>query len=226
MSYAEGSAPRAAISLPWLTHTHASLSGWRKVAKRIFDLLGAAVLFALSSPVLVVAAILVRMSGSGPVFFVQRRVGYRCRSFNMVKLRTMVEGAQHHERRLHEQQGDKLFFKPQADPRVTAIGRFLRKYSIDELPQLLNVLRGDMSLVGPRPLLEVDLERFPRQEQMRRFSVKPGLTGLWQVSGRSGLSDAQRLQLDLDYVDNWSQMLDCAILVRTIPAVLSGQGAT
>lgn len=219
MSYLES-------SLPIFARPHASRLGWRRFSKRLLDVLGGALLLLATLPILGTAAVLIKLTSKGKVFYVRKRVGYGCRSFDMYKLRTMIDGADQHEKQMHAVQNDRVFFKPEDDQRITRLGRLLRKLSIDELPQVFNVLRGDMSLVGPRPLLEVDLERFPRQEQLRRFSVKPGLTGLWQVSGRSRLSDDRRLELDLEYVDRWSPILDCAILARTIPAVLSGRGAT
>lgn len=194
--------------------------------KRPFDLVAAGLLLLVLAPVLLVAMLLVRLTSRGPALFVQERIGHRCRRFSMLKLRTMVDGAEHRQAELEARLGGKTFFKLEDDPRITRVGRLLRRYSIDEIPQLLNVLRGEMSLVGPRPLLPGDFEKFPRSRQMRRFAVKPGLTGLWQVSGRSLLDDADRLALDAEYVDRWSLALDCRILLRTIPAVLSGRGAT
>jgi lipopolysaccharide/colanic/teichoic acid biosynthesis glycosyltransferase len=194
--------------------------------KRAMDLIGAVLLLAALAPILMLALLLVKLTSPGPAIFVQRRIGHRCKQFGMFKLRTMVDGAEELEDELAGLQSRSTFLKIDNDPRVTSLGRFLRKYSIDELPQLCNVLRGEMSLVGPRPLLVCDFRKFPKQEQMRRFSVKPGLTGLWQVSGRSLCSDGERIQLDLDYVDAWHLWLDLRILLRTIPAVICGRGAT
>jgi lipopolysaccharide/colanic/teichoic acid biosynthesis glycosyltransferase len=143
----------------------------------------------------------------------------------MYKFRTMVHGAEQHESRLARAQADRTFLKIVGDSRITPLGRVLRRFSVDELPQLFNVLRGDMSLVGPRPLLRSDLHRFPRASLMRRFAMKPGISGLWQVSGRSLLADADRIRLDIDYVDNWSFGRDLAILARTIPVVVTAKGA-
>lgn len=193
--------------------------------KRALDVALASVLLILTGPVLLGAMALIRLTSRGPAIFRQSRVGYRCRTFPMLKLRTMVEGAAQHEEALAAKV-EGTFFKLEDDPRVTRLGRWLRRSSIDELPQLLNVLRGDMSLVGPRPLLLRDFRRYPKHAQMRRFSRPPGLTGLWQVSGRSETSDRERIRLDLEYVDHWSLWLDLKILSQTVPAVLSGRGAT
>jgi len=184
--------------------------------KRLADLLLASFGIVLTSPVFLVIAMLIKLSSRGPVIFAQRRAGLGGRPFTMYKLRTMHAGAEPSERELGVKDPD--------DPRVTPVGRFLRRSSIDELPQLFNVLRGDMSLVGPRPPLPEEVERYDRW-QRRRLSMRPGLTGLWQVSGRSELGFDECLRLDLLYIDNWSPWLDLKILVRTVPAVLSGRGA-
>lgn len=195
------------------------------LVKRATDVVFSLLLLALLSPVIAAAMLLIKLTSAGPVFFVQPRIGYRCAEFRMYKLRTMVNGAERLQDALASTRGG-TFLKLSADPRTTPLGRFLRKYSIDELPQLYNVLRGDMSLVGPRPLLICDLRNFPRHSQMRRFSMTPGITGLWQVSGRSALPDGDRLRLDLEYVDRWELSLDLRILFRTIPTVLTAKGAT
>lgn len=195
-------------------------------AKRAADLLAAAVLLLLAAPVLVATALIVKLTSRGPVLFVQKRVGLRCREFAMYKFRTMRQGAEREQDRLARAQSGRTFLKIERDPRITAVGRFLRHYSLDELPQLVNVLRGDMSLVGPRPVLPCDFDKFPKLDQLRRFSMPPGVTGLWQVSGRSACTDEQRIALDLTYVDRWSLGLDLSILARTVPVVLSGRGAS
>jgi lipopolysaccharide/colanic/teichoic acid biosynthesis glycosyltransferase len=195
------------------------------LAKRGLDVVVSGALLVLLAPLLVLVMIAIRLSSPGSVIFVQRRIGYRCAEFDMYKFRTMVDGAERHESRLARAQPDRTFLKIKDDPRTTPLGRVLRRYSIDELPQLCNVLRGDMSLLGPRPLLRSDLHRFPRASLMRRFAMKPGITGLWQVSGRSLLPDADRIRLDIDYVDNWSLTRDLAILARTIPVVVTARGA-
>jgi lipopolysaccharide/colanic/teichoic acid biosynthesis glycosyltransferase len=196
-------------------------------AKRLTDVAGAWVLLVLTLPVLAGAMLLIRLTSRGPALFVQPRIGYRCRQFPMLKLRTMMHGAEKQEAALAAARPEpRVFFKLENDPRVTRVGRWLRRTSIDELPQLVNVLRGEMSLVGPRPLLASDMRLYPRSAQMRRFSVKPGLTGLWQVSGRSRLSDEERIALDLEYVDHRSLALDARILLRTPSAVVRAEGAS
>ena len=194
--------------------------------KRAVDVLLATLLLLLTAPFMVLIALLIRLTSRGKALFVQPRVGFKCREFRMYKFRSMVDGAHRVERALANANGDQIFLKLAEDPRVTWLGKLLRKSSMDELPQLLNVLRGEMSLVGPRPLLLSDFEKFPRSAQMKRFGMKPGLTGLWQVSGRSRLPDVDRIRLDSEYVDTWSPWLDFKILLRTIPAVLRGDGAT
>jgi lipopolysaccharide/colanic/teichoic acid biosynthesis glycosyltransferase len=195
------------------------------IAKRTLDVIVSGALLVLFAPVFVLVIAAIRVSSRGPIFFVQRRIGYRCAEFDMYKFRTMVDGAERQEKQLLQAQSDRTFFKIQDDPRITRLGRLLRRSSIDELPQLLNVLRGDMSLVGPRPLLPSDLHRYPRASVMRRFAMKPGISGLWQVSGRSLLPDADRIRLDIDYVDNWSFSRDMALLAKTIPVVVTAKGA-
>lgn len=192
--------------------------------KRVVDVTVALALIVLLAPLFVLVALLIQATSRGPAIFRQERIGFRCNRFAMYKFRTMRQGAHQSEAALAEQEG-KAFLKIERDPRITPLGKFLRKYSIDELPQLFNVLEGTMSLVGPRPLLVSDLTRFPRRSQMRRFSVKPGLTGLWQVSGRSLLDDQARLELDRRYVSEWSLWLDLRILLRTVRVVLSGKDA-
>ena len=193
-------------------------------AKRVFDLSGALILILLFAPLFVLLIALIKLTSRGPAFFVQRRIGLRCNEFDMYKFRTMVVDAEHQQEILAAaRQSD--FFKLPGDPRITGLGRFLRRYSLDELPQLFNVLEGKMSLVGPRPLLVSDLQKFPLRGQMRRFSVRPGLTGLWQVSGRSSTSEEERMRLDREYVNRWSFWLDIKILARTLGAVISGRGA-
>ncbi|MDX1632761.1 MAG: sugar transferase [Thermoanaerobaculia bacterium] len=186
----------------------------------------AAVLLAVTAPILLAIMALIRLTSRGPALFVQDRIGHRCQVFRMYKLRTMIQGAEAMEDGLRDEQPGRRFFKLEDDPRVTRVGRWLRRTSLDELPQLINVLKGEMSLVGPRPLLLSDGHRFPRGQQLRRFSMRPGITGLWQVSGRSLTTDEERLRLDLEYVDRWSLGMDLGILLRTIPVVLSGRGAT
>lgn len=195
------------------------------VTKRVIDVVGSLLLITLSAPLMAVILILIKATSRGSAAFVQRRIGFRCNEFGMYKFRTMVADAEKLQPKLAESHAGG-FFKLHDDPRVTAIGRFLRRFSLDELPQLFNVLEGSMSLVGPRPLLVSDLEKFPLRGQMRRFSVKPGMTGLWQVSGRSLTTEQERMELDREYVNRWSLWLDLTILARTVMAVLTGRGAT
>ncbi len=191
--------------------------------KRAVDVVLAAIALALTAPLLLLAILAIRLESRGPAIFRQERAGWRGQPFRMLKLRTMVADASALEARLMRR--DRTFFKLSNDPRVTRVGRLLRRTSIDELPQLINVLRGEMSLVGPRPLLLTDLRNFPDSAHRVRFAMLPGITGLWQVSGRSSTTDAERLRLDRDYVQNWSLWLDLRILLKTLPAVVSSRGA-
>ena len=199
---------------------------YRLMVKRGFDLVAGSLMLLAAAPILLGAAVAVRLTSPGPVIFVQERYGLNKRRFRMFKFRSMVVGA---EQRLAEMEArnEKAgpIFKIRNDPRLTPVGRFLRRTSIDELPQLFNVLKGDMSLVGPRPMSLRDVGLFSEAWLMRRFSVRPGITGLWQVSGRSNLSFEDWITLDLKYIDEWSLMLDLGILLRTVPAVLRGSGA-
>jgi exopolysaccharide biosynthesis polyprenyl glycosylphosphotransferase len=198
----------------------------RVVIKRAIDIVTAVVGLVALSPLLLMCTVAIKMTSPGPVFFAQVRYGRNRRLFSMYKFRTMVQDAQSLQRLLeahNEAQGP--VFKIRRDPRVTPVGRLLRRLSLDELPQLINILKGDMSLVGPRPLPVRDVSRFSETWLMRRFSVKPGLTGLWQVNGRSDVDFDRWVRLDLDYIDNWSLSLDLRILAKTVPAVLKGSGA-
>jgi exopolysaccharide biosynthesis polyprenyl glycosylphosphotransferase len=207
------------------TYTGAS-ELWPRTAKRILDITGAMVALSLFSPILVMVAIAIKLTSPGSVFFLQERIGLNKRRFKIFKFRTMIPNAEKMMSQLEKQnEVTGPVFKMKNDPRITRIGKFLRRSSIDELPQLLNVLTGDMSLVGPRPLPVRDYEGFNEDWQRRRFSVKPGITCLWQVNGRSGISFNQWMLLDLQYMDEWSLWLDCKILAKTIPAVLRGSGA-
>lgn len=198
-----------------------------QVTKRVVDAVASGLAILALLPVFAVIAIAVKLDSRGPVFFVQDRVGLGRKRFRMVKFRTMFTDA---ETRLEELEAQNevrgAAFKMRNDPRVTRVGRMLRKLSLDELPQFFNVLVGDMSFVGPRPLPVRDFERFHEQWQKRRFSVKPGLTCLWQVHGRHEISFEHWMELDLQYIDNWSLKLDFEILLKTIPAVLRGSGAS
>lgn len=216
---------RKVCGLPLLHVSPLELRGARRVTKAVFDRAVATLLIVLIAPVLAGLAVAVKLSGPGPVLFRQRRVGLDGQVFPMLKLRTMETGA---ERRLTElvtaSDGNGVLFKMRLDPRVTRVGRVLRRYSLDELPQLFNVLRGEMSLVGPRPPLPSEVEKYG-PDMRRRFVVKPGLTGLWQVSGRSNLSWEESVRVDVHYVENWSLLLDLVILWRTLGAVVRGIGA-
>jgi lipopolysaccharide/colanic/teichoic acid biosynthesis glycosyltransferase len=192
--------------------------------KRLFDVTAATAAITLLSPLLLVLMLLIKLTSPGPLIFRQRRIGFRANQFDMYKFRTMYDGSHLKERELAATT-DSSFLKIRNDPRITPIGHFLRKYSLDELPQLFNVLEGTMSLVGPRPLLLSDLGRLPRRSPLGRFAMPPGLTGLWQVSGRSDCSELQRMRLDREYVDRWSLSLDFQILLRTIAVVMSGRGS-
>jgi exopolysaccharide biosynthesis polyprenyl glycosylphosphotransferase len=200
--------------------------GWPVFVKRGLDVtLSLAILLAIA-PILVVIALMIKLTSKGPVLFRQERIGRNKRRFLIYKFRTMVPNAEKLQpalERLNEAAGP--VFKIKNDPRITPIGRLLRRTSLDELPQLFNVLRGEMSLVGPRPLPVRDYEGFGQDWQRRRFSVRPGITCLWQVSGRSNIGFDRWMELDLRYLDEWSIWLDMKILARTIPAVLKGSGA-
>jgi exopolysaccharide biosynthesis polyprenyl glycosylphosphotransferase len=199
--------------------------GLPTVLKTVTDQVGALLLLAVLAPLFAFLAVAVRVSSPGPVIYRQTRVGRNNTHFSMWKFRTMVVGADRIRGDLEgANEHDGHMFKLRQDPRVTGVGRFLRRYSLDELPQLINVLLGHMSLVGPRPPLPEEVARYD-QVEMRRLSVKPGLTGLWQVSGRSDLSWHETVSLDLRYVDNWSWTWDVSVLVRTVRAVLDGRGA-
>ena len=200
--------------------------GWPSVIKTLLDIVISAAALVFLAPLFLLTAIAIRSEGKGSIFFSQERVGLNKRRFRMYKFRTMVTGAEGMQVELearNEVEGP--VFKIKDDPRITRVGRFLRKFSIDELPQLFNVLRGDMSLVGPRPLPVRDYNGFDQDRQRRRFSVRPGLTCLWQINGRCEVSFDHWMDLDMQYIDQWSLWLDLKILVKTIPAVLRGTGA-
>lgn len=212
--------------LPLIHVSTPKLTGGKKVAKRSFDILIAGTLVAALSPVFLLLALLVRFTDSGPVLYRQERIGLRGTTFNMLKFRSMRVNADADLHKLLDAQGsgDKPLFKIENDPRITPLGRILRKYSLDELPQLLNVLGGSMSLVGPRPQREGEVALYDDAAH-RRLYVSPGMSGLWQVSGRSNLSWDESIRLDLYYVENWSLMGDVVILLKTFKAVFSSTGA-
>jgi exopolysaccharide biosynthesis polyprenyl glycosylphosphotransferase len=225
--------PELIGDLPLLRVQRAGLYTTRsQVIKRSIDLLGSAAGLALLSPVLLLTALLIKLESKGPVFFIQERPGLHGRVFRIFKFRSMHHGsdtAAHREaqRKLiqegkpsgYDAEGKPIYGKVASDARVTRVGRFIRKTSIDELPQLINVLWGEMSLVGPRPAVLADVEDF-KDWHFRRHNIRPGLTGLWQVSGRSRLSFDEMVELDIKYIEEWSLMLDLRILLRTIPALL------
>lgn len=194
--------------------------------KRLIDIVVSGLALWMLAPVFAAVAVGIRLSSKGPVFFRQERVGLHGRHFNMLKFRSMVVNAEELKPLLakqNEQSGP--VFKMTRDPRVTAVGRFIRKYSIDELPQLVNVLRGDMSLVGPRPPVPSEVAQY-EPWQRRRLSVRPGITCIWQVSGRNQISFEEWMYLDMQYIDHWSLAEDLRLILRTVPVVLSGHGAS
>ena len=202
-------------------------SSWPRVVKQLMDLVGSFLALAFGWPIFALIALFIKLTSPGPVFFRQQRSGINGRPFTIYKFRTMVTNAEqlkHELATMNEMSGP--VFKLTNDPRITPIGKVLRKFSLDELPQLFNVLRGEMSLVGPRPLPVDEVKRFYDLAHRRRLSVKPGITCLWQISGRNNLSDFKEwVRLDLEYIDNWSLWLDFKILWLTLPAVLAGTGA-
>ncbi|HEY4015333.1 MAG TPA: sugar transferase [Polyangiaceae bacterium] len=194
--------------------------------KRAFDILASTIALALLSPLMLVVAFLIKATSRGSLLFKQNRVGLHGRAFHMLKFRSMVANAEELKARLmaqNEQQGP--VFKMRRDPRITAVGRFIRKYSIDELPQLINVLRGEMSIVGPRPPIPSEVEKYEAW-QRRRLSVRPGLTCVWQVSGRNQISFEEWMYLDMQYIDHWSLAQDFQLILKTVPVVLTGRGAS
>jgi exopolysaccharide biosynthesis polyprenyl glycosylphosphotransferase len=216
---------RPVDGLPMLHVEHPRLSGASRMVKTVFDRVGAAAGLVLLAPVLLGICAAVLRDSPGPVLFRQVRVGKGGREFVIYKFRTMHDGAEQRRGELAgRNDNDGVLFKMRDDPRITRVGRVLRRFSLDELPQLLNVLRGDMSLVGPRPPLPEEVAAYPA-DMRRRLAVSPGLTGLWQVSGRSDLSWEEAVRLDLRYVENWSFSLDCVILARTLSAVCRSSGA-
>jgi exopolysaccharide biosynthesis polyprenyl glycosylphosphotransferase len=207
------------------TVPHRSTDGWRAVVKRGIDIVVAAIALAVLVPFVVLVAIAIKLDSKGPVFFAQTRVGKDRRKFQFYKFRSMCQDAERVRASLvHLNEASGPIFKITRDPRITRVGRFLRRSSLDELPQLINVLKGDMSLVGPRPPLPQEVEHY-NDRAMERLSVIPGMTCLWQVNGRSNLSFEQWVDLDLEYIAKRSLWLDFVILLRTVPAVLTARGA-
>lgn len=211
---------------PLLTITSGPRDGWQYLAKRAIDFILATMLIILTFPLMILAAIAIKLTSPGAVFFTQERVGFNKRVFRLYKFRTMVAGADKLQSKLEDlNEMDGPVFKIQNDPRITKIGRWLRKMSIDELPQLFDVLKGDMSLVGPRPLPIRDYKGFNQDWQRRRFSVLPGITCTWQVNGRNTISFEDWMKMDMEYIDNWKLSTDLKILLKTIPAVIRKNGA-
>jgi exopolysaccharide biosynthesis polyprenyl glycosylphosphotransferase len=217
---------RPVAGLPLIHVEKPQYNGAKRFQKRAFDIVFSSLVLLAALPVLLVVAFAVKMTSKGPVFYLSERIGLDGEPFRMIKFRTMVEGADTMVdtlAALNESEGGVLF-KIRQDPRVTAVGRVLRKYSIDEIPQFINVLKRDMSVVGPRPPLAREVQTYDDQV-MRRLLVRPGITGLWQVSGRSDLTWEDSVRLDLFYVENWSMVADLLIAVKTVRAMVAGSGA-
>lgn len=216
---------RAVEGLPLVHVTPPTFSGGRHLVKRAMDIVGSLVALIVFSPLLAIVALAIRLDSQGPVVFSQERVGKDGRTFRMYKFRSMVVDAEEQlARLLHLNEGNGILFKLREDPRVTRVGKWIRKFSLDELPQLYNVLRGDMSLVGPRPPLASEVSRY-QSHTHRRLFIKPGCTGLWQVNGRSNLDWDESVRLDLYYVENWSVWGDLIIMWRTVKVMLNPVGA-
>ena len=216
---------RVASGLPLLHLDEVALRNTQRIAKRALDVFGSAAGIIALSPVLVAIAAAIIFTSGTPVFFRQRRAGKDQLTFRMWKFRTMVNGADQQREVMRAESGTQgPIFKADSDPRITPVGKFLRRWSLDELPQLFNVLRGTMSLVGPRPHPLDDVDRY-EQRDLRRLIAKPGMTGLWQVAGRSDLSWDASIELDLLYIENWTFLGDVVILARTAQAVIQGSGA-
>lgn len=212
-------------SLPTVSLVRTPMRGIGYVFKRASDIVLSSIGLLVLSPVILVTSLCIKLESKGPVIYKQKRIGKNGKVFNMYKFRSMVQDADKMLLELAKQnEVEGLAFKIKDDPRTTKVGRFIRKYSIDELPQLFNVLKGDMSLIGPRPPLDIEVAQYGDWE-WRRLEVLPGITGLWQVSGRSDLSFQQWINLDIYYIENWSIALDLKILIKTIPVVLKGEGA-
>lgn len=215
-----------AVSDGYVHYQSVTSKATQMAMKRAFDILSSGFALLVLSPMLVVVASLVKFTSKGPILFRQQRVGLHGRPFSMLKFRTMVINAEELKAKLAAQnEMDGPVFKMKNDPRITGIGRFLRKFSIDELPQLINVLRGDMTVVGPRPPVPQEVAKY-QAWQRRRLSVRPGLTCIWQVSGRNEISFEQWMFMDLQYIDNWSFLKDLELIARTFPVVLTGRGAS
>ncbi len=212
--------------IPLLTFEPVAQNELQLIMKRMFDLVVTLLSMPIILPVMILVALAVKLDSPGPIFFAQERVGKNKRLFKMIKFRSMSVDAEEKIKDLEDMnEAEGPNFKITNDPRITRVGKYIRKLSLDELPQLFNVIRGQMSLVGPRPMSLRDVALFDKGIQRKRFSVKPGLTCIWQISGRSNLSFEKWLELDLEYIENWSLGLDMKILVKTIPVVLLSKGA-
>mgnify|MGYP000891892624 CR=1 FL=1 len=214
--------------IPLLTLFTGNMYRKMVLIKEIFDTIVASTIFITISPLFLLIALAVKLTSKGPIFFVQERIGMNKKIFKVYKFRTMVPDAEAKQKELEHlnERKDEGAFKIKNDPRVTWLGKYLRKFSLDELPQLLNVIKGDMSLVGPRPLTLRDYTKFKEDWQRRRFSVKPGITCIWQISGRDNINFKTWMQLDNQYIDTWSLYLDMKILIKTIPVAIFGHGAS
>ncbi|KMO84413.1 putative sugar transferase EpsL [Mycolicibacterium chubuense] len=217
---------RPVAGLPLIHVEKPQYHGAKRFQKRLFDIMFSSSVLLVGLPVLGIVALAVKLTSRGPVFYKQERIGLDGQPFQMIKFRTMVDGADKlvgNLAALNESDGGVLF-KIRQDPRVTSVGRILRKYSIDELPQFINVLKRDMSVVGPRPPLASEVKTYDDYAR-RRLLVRPGITGLWQISGRSDLTWEDSVRLDLFYVENWSMISDLLIAIKTVKAILSHTGA-
>jgi exopolysaccharide biosynthesis polyprenyl glycosylphosphotransferase len=218
-------------NIPLMQVSGSRFDNWAQVVKRLFDVFSVVILGIILSPLVLFVAIIIKIESSGPLIFTQSRIGKGERHFRMYKFRTMQKDSEHEKQNLVEKnEADGFLFKMKNDPRITKMGKIMRRYSIDEIPQLINVLKGDMSLIGPRPLPADDLDKISDKSGyyywfQNRTKIHPGLTGLWQVNGRSEINFSDLVNLDIYYLENWSLWLDFQILLKTIPAVLSGKGA-
>jgi exopolysaccharide biosynthesis polyprenyl glycosylphosphotransferase len=209
-----------------VSHYNGSMEGPSALFKRTLDISLSVFMIIFFFPLFIVAAAAIKITSPGPFLFIQERLGLNKRRFPLYKFRTMVQDAEKNLCELEDRnEMSGPVFKIRNDPRITPVGVILRKMSIDEMPQLINVLKGDMSLVGPRPLPVRDYDGFDQDWHRRRFSVRPGLTCLWQVNGRNDIPFEKWMELDMKYIDEWSMWLDLKILIKTIPAVLRGSGA-
>jgi exopolysaccharide biosynthesis polyprenyl glycosylphosphotransferase len=212
--------------IPLLTHEPVAQTEWKLRVKRLIDIVAILSVLPILLPLMGLIALAIKLDSRGPIFFAQDRVGHKKRIFRMIKFRSMVSGADSMQGQVeHLNEAEGPIFKVKNDPRITKVGWWIRRTSLDELPQLFHVLSGQMSLVGPRPMSTRDVNLFDEGIQRKRFSIKPGLTCLWQISGRSQLPFTEWLRLDLQYIEQWSLSLDFKILLKTIPAVLKGEGA-